>query len=157
MTEQKKTRRTQKTVRNNRGVTLHLRLQGRPHEKPFRVALNPRGARGDWVTVPAACTEDPQFEEFVNMGLLEIIPLREARAIEYPKAQRPGGLGDVKVQVVRDSARSKVVGYVDAGTTEMTRQPKMPSVADVKPDAETQKLVDSGVMLPLPTVRKNNR
>lgn len=147
MTDKK--RRTQKTVRNLRNLTVHLRLQGRENEKPFRAELRPRGQQGDWVTVPSACTSDPSFEKFVSLGLIEIIPLKEAREIHYARANRPEG---PRVVVMDDRVNSRVVGKLKPNTTDMERV--RPTIANVEVDKEGADLIEKGVMPPLPKVRK---
>ena len=146
-------RKTQKTIRNTRGVTISMRLEGKD-PKPFRVHLQPRGRRGDWVTVPAACTDDPQFTSMVHNGLVEIIPLTEARRIEYDYVGRPTPTGAevTAAGVEHVAARSETVAYINENMTEISRNP-ITAKQQAKVDAETAKLQESGVMPPLPEVK----
>lgn len=70
------------TIRNLRGLTVHARLYSQDPEKPFRIALSPRGQQGDTTTVPANLTSDYTFVDGVGK-LWEIITAQEAREAEY--------------------------------------------------------------------------
>jgi len=86
-----------KTIRNLTNALVHLRLHGADMEKPYRIELAQRGRRGDWATVPAKLTASGTFISGADR-LFEIIPLSEARAIQY--GPRPGS-SDQPVTVVR--------------------------------------------------------
>jgi hypothetical protein len=72
-----------KTIRNLRGVPVHMRLTG-TGDKPYRIELQPRGMNGDTKEVPAACTQDHAFIRSYDRGLFEIITKTEAGDIDYP-------------------------------------------------------------------------
>ena len=91
------TGRRAKTIRNLTNALVHLRLHGADMEKPYRIELAQRGRRGDWATVPAKLTASGTFISGADR-LFEIIPLSEARAIQY--GPRPGS-SDQPVTVVR--------------------------------------------------------
>ena len=76
--EAERTAVTGKTIRNLRGVPVHLRLQGHG-DKSYRVELMPRNMAGDTKDIPAACTQDTTFIRSYDMGLFEIISKQEAR------------------------------------------------------------------------------
>lgn len=70
------------TIRNLRGTVVHARLYSQDPEKPFRIALQPRGVQGDTTTVPASLVNDYTFTQGVGI-LWEIITTAEAREAEY--------------------------------------------------------------------------
>lgn len=70
------------TIRNLRGTVVHARLYSKDPEKPFRIALSPRGQQGDTTTVPADLVSDYTFTQGVGV-LWEIITAAEAREAEY--------------------------------------------------------------------------
>lgn len=78
-------RKTAATIRNLRGTTVHARLFKLDHEKPFRIALNPRGQNGDTTTVPATLLDDATFLQGTGV-LWEVITATEAKdlASSYP-------------------------------------------------------------------------
>lgn len=89
-------RATQRTIRNKRNVNVSVRLKNYKQssdEKRFNVSLQPRGRRGDWTTVPGPYTLDPSLEDLIVSGIVEIIPLTEARKISYTVTRRPDVLG----------------------------------------------------------------
>lgn len=61
---------------------MHARLYSQDPEKPFRIALQPRGVQGDTTTVPATLVNDYTFTQGVGK-LWEIITTAEAREAEY--------------------------------------------------------------------------
>lgn len=73
-------RKTAATIRNLRGTTVHARLYKLDPEKPFRIALNPRGQHGDTKQVPANLLDDDTFVKGVDV-LWEIITAAEAKAV----------------------------------------------------------------------------
>lgn len=151
-------RKTDKVVRNTRNAQVKVMLNDTDKNyKPFRVFLQPRGQRGDMTTVPARLSEHPQLINFIDLGILEVVPATEARGITYERP-RPPRFNGVEVQTVetfRDSQNSVVVGHQDEAGR-MTRVPRaereqrgVPQASDGT-DRDTQKLVDNGVMPPLP-------
>jgi hypothetical protein len=73
-----------RTIRNLRSIPVHMRLDSGT-DKPYRVALEPRGQKGDVAKVPARCTDDTAFSESFNAGLFEIITSAERASIDYSK------------------------------------------------------------------------
>lgn len=73
-------RKTAATIRNLRGTTVHARLYSLDREKPFRIALNPRGQSGDTTTVPVNLLDDDTFIKGTGV-LWEIITATEAKQI----------------------------------------------------------------------------
>jgi hypothetical protein len=162
-----KSRTVQKTIRNTRGVTIRMNLKGKINEPEFRVNLSPRGKRGDWVTVPGPCTLDGQFENFLALGLIEVIPLTEARKIQYSLPTRPvvniDGQEIRRAPVSHMKDTSRVRGTVDVTTDDrgnhkvnIQRAAKTPSLeeAEGRQDAAAKKLQEKGVMPKLPTRAK---
>jgi hypothetical protein len=96
-TEDRKHRRTAKTVRNITRAHVHLRLRNDQNDKPYRIELKPRGVPGDWDTVPAALTSSPDFIKGEGT-MFEVIPAAEAKAIEYEQPWSE----DRSVTLVRD-------------------------------------------------------
>lgn len=95
----KSKRRTAKTIRNLTNKLVHLRLTTVDSGKdPYRVELKPRGRFGDWATIPAALTESGTFLQGADQ-IFEIIPLSEARKIDY--ASTPGYQPHQAAEVVR--------------------------------------------------------
>ena len=122
-------RRTKKTIRNLTNKLVHLRLAG-TQDKPYRIELAPRGAFGDWHTVPAALTDDGTFTKGVDK-IFEIIPESEAKAIEYGPV---GYQEQPRVQVYRpeDTTVSKTPDWDGTGRPpNQQRQSVGPATASV--------------------------
>lgn len=75
-------RKTAKTIRNLRGTVVHARLYSLDAEKPFRIALNPRGQNGDTTIIPVALQDDGTFVAGVNV-LWEVLTATEAKELVY--------------------------------------------------------------------------
>jgi len=76
------------TIRNLRGAVVHLRLFSNNPEKPYRIALEPRGTNGDTWTIPHDLTDDPTFLKAIDV-LVEVITPAEERALKLDYT--PGG------------------------------------------------------------------
>lgn len=74
-------------VRNLRGVDVSFRLsRQKDHSNPKdRIALKPRGARGDMVKLESGDLKDPELQTQVSFDLVEVIP--EGEALEAIKKQ----------------------------------------------------------------------
>lgn len=113
---------TAKTIRNLRGTVVHARLLSQDPEKPFRIALQPRGLQGDTTTVPATLISDHTFVSGVDV-LWEIITTTEARQVEY---QPVGYLGRTDApQVIRpeDTTIASVEDWDGKGRVPQQRTP----------------------------------
>jgi hypothetical protein len=86
-------KKTSEFVRNLRYTPVHVRCSTLGHDKPFRIALSPRGERGDYKEVPISVAQD-SMEFSANLDVLfEIIPKSEALELEksYPAVGYNGG------------------------------------------------------------------
>lgn len=75
-------RKAAQTIRNLRGTVVHARLFSLDAEKPFRIALNPRGSNGDTTIIPVNLQDDPTYVAGVNV-LWETITATEAKELKY--------------------------------------------------------------------------
>lgn len=108
-------------IRNLRNVPVHMRLDA-GRDKPYRVALEPRGTLGDVAQVPAICAEDTAFAESFRANLFEIITSAERASISYDATPHEHVLLDPKTgQPVRmlptTSANGETVATYQIDTT----------------------------------------
>jgi hypothetical protein len=129
MATERSHRKTAKTIRNLRGTLVHMRLHSEDSEKPYRIELQPRGAPGDVATVPAKLTDDGTFIQGVDV-LFEIIPLSEAKKLQYTQPYREERL---PVEVIRPDQNivSREAAWDGTGRTPARAPGAGPAVADV--------------------------
>lgn len=108
-----------KWIRNLQPVRVVVRLNSR--NDPFNFTLEPRGFRGDVISIPPTLNEHPSHVRNLQMKVYEQITKAEADAIEYevyeiPEAERTGpvftGLvrpKDVNVSTMRVKADGSLV------------------------------------------------
>jgi hypothetical protein len=129
MTETKSKRRTAKTIRNRTNKMVHLRLTGEDNDKPYRVELNPRGRVGDWQTIPARLTDNGTFIQGEGR-LFEVIPLSEARKIEYGP-QAAVTLPPATLVTLEESVISRTADWDGQGRAPERNEQISPRTADV--------------------------
>jgi hypothetical protein len=125
-TDERKHRRSAKTIRNLTNMLVHLRLQSPDADKPYRIELQPRGKPGDWHTVPARLTDTGTFLAGLDRRY-EAIPLSEAKEIEYGPRMASHG---PRAEVIRADQGVVHRGQDWDGTG---RQPQQAAVTQSRP------------------------
>jgi len=133
----RKHRRTSKTIRNLTNKLVHLRLRNDQNDAPYRIEMQARGRRGDWHTVPASLTDSDGFVGDLG-SLFEVIPLSEAKAIQYEPLVSHAE--PVPVTRVEDTTISRSENWDGQGRAPLTRPsgapPERASVLGSDPGGE---------------------